>query len=275
MSYFKILLNAVEVTDELKNFDSRVIDFGLTTNDKLLVGYYKTFTSFYMYLPEPSQAKGELVLKYYNGATWEPLKYEAGYNDFTKSSFIYFTFPSDAKKYLAGDEELYYLELSTLADIDTTTKLGGLNVLFSDDEDIEKIRTNIVSDLNDGLSWIKKHEAARDLIVQEIRNRGNVKIVEEQNTTGLSGLTYADIVPQDFLDVRQVKLASAYLAISMIYLDELSDENEDKYERRGYRYANKSKNLLDTFFLKLDSNNSGDDDEAFTQASSNTVLKWQ
>jgi len=274
MSYFKILFNAIDVTDELKNFDSRKIPFGLTTTDKMLIGYYKTFTSFYMYLPTPSVQAGELVLKYYNGTEWKALDYEATYNDFTKSSFIYFVFPEDAKKYLADGEELYYLELSSNSDLDSATELGGLNVLFSCDEDIEKIRSNIVTDLNDGLPWILKHEAARDLILQTIRNKGNIKIVERENTTGLSGLTYSDIQPQDFLDVRQVKLASAYLAISMIYLDELSDENDDKYERRGYRYSRKSNELLNTFFLKLDSNDSGDDDEAVAQVSSGSVLTW-
>ena len=60
----------------------------------------------------------------------------------------------------------------------------------------------------------------------------------------------------------------------MIYLDELSDERDDKWFMQGTRYQKDFEELFNNFMLKLDVNDDGFEDDYEMDNDTTVGLKW-
>ena len=60
----------------------------------------------------------------------------------------------------------------------------------------------------------------------------------------------------------------------MIYLDELSDEQDDKWFIAGRRHEQRGDEAVNLFMLKIDANDNGDEDECESNGSTTTMLSW-
>ena len=72
----------------------------------------------------------------------------------------------------------------------------------------------------------------------------------------------------------ELREASKFFALSMIYLDELSDEQDDKWERSGKRHLKRAEEAINLFMLKIDSNDNGLEDESESNGDTGINLSW-
>lgn len=170
----------------------------------------------------------------------------------------------------------FYVRLKTDISHSAGAKMQGLAILLSNDLDLQGVRSNIVSKFNSGAAWVLKHEQARKDIIQMLRNKGNriIKNANVNNPLATEGLRFADVTEFDLLEPEQLRQASLYKVLSMIYLDELSDELDDKWSRQGERYLKEFFSMFNTFYLQIDFDDDGISSAGETTISTSTRLSW-
>lgn len=258
--FFTVLLdNTIDILDkslQLKEYDTPATSLELAIGDALYIGYSKPFDSFFLELETKSIAGAELTAEYYNGSSWEPLAIYDESQGLSKSGFIYFEKPENMASVEVDNKIKYYIRLAASVD---TGAVGGklLDILFSSDLDLEKIRENIVSKYSTNGSFISKHIAARDHIIQYVRNKGNVKIVKKNEGLITEEILYKDVTKFDFLEPMQLRVASKYLALYFIFWYELSDEEGDKWQLKAAEMYRLYEEAINTFFLALDLDDDG------------------
>lgn len=280
--YFTVISNDADLTLRVKDFSTPSVAPSLLSTSYLHVGYYKPFRQFYLEIEEPETTAKELTFEYFNGSTWVVIPDLVDETlGLTKSGFVYFNRQLAWKKTTVASKEEYFIRIKPDSDLNASFKIVGLNVLFSNDDDLIAVKSNIVSKFNNGASWVTKHEVARKDIIQTLRNAGNVKIKDKQSNTALffgrdreDVDTYSDITALDLLEPFQLREASKYLTLGMIYLNELSDEEGDKYEVAGNRYMAKGYELADLFRLSLDVDDDGEADDDENLGSARVDLSW-
>lgn len=278
MKFFTVKYQGNDYSKRLKDFGSAEVPFSLLAAEAMHVGFEKPFNSFYLEFGTKNTEAVNLTFEYYDSelASYQPLDVVDESEAFIQSGFVLFEKPANWGKSTFDGDEKFYIRITTDADLTNGTTLKGLAMLLSNDLDLERVRSNIVSKFNNGESWILKHEAAKKYIIQELRNRGNRKVINTDNTNPVlpEGMRFADITEFDLLDPFQLRQASIYLTLSMIYLDELTDEEEDKFFRQGLRYENEYNKAFDLFFLKLDTDNDGLEDDFENAEDTGINLSW-
>jgi len=109
-------------------------------------------------------------------------------------------------------------------------------------------------------SWILKHVASRDDLIQKLRNSGDRKIKTE-DINGKAITKIRDITVFDLHDIDQLRSASKYLTLSKIFRFELSDSEDDKFEKLGRKFQGQSDAAFNLFFLSLDFDDDGVEDQ--------------
>lgn len=273
-SFFNISYEGTDLSKKLKDFGTASVDLTLLTSQYIYIGFYKPFKQLFIELSTKNTNGGNITAEYYDGSSWKTLASLIDETEgFSKSGFLFFDKPEDWAK--EGDD--FKIRLLTDTDHSVGTSIQGIGILLSNDLDLEGVRSNIVSKFNNGASWVLKHEQARKDIIQMLRNKGNriIKNASKENPLITEGLRFADITEFDLLEPEQLRQASLYKVLSMIYLDELSDNEEDKWERQGLRYEAMFSKMFNLFYLQIDHDDDGITDDEETNVSTATRLVWQ
>jgi len=280
--FYTVKKELVDISLNVKEYSTVGANLDLTAGQYLYVGYYKPFLQMYLEFSTPDDSAALIVPQYYNGSAWVNLSVIDETYSFKKSGFIYFQRPKDWAKVTVGVDKQFYVRLEvTGVDLNPLTNLQGLGVLFSNDIDLEAVRSNIVSKHNSGASWVTKHEAAKKMIIQRLRNNGHrkVKVTEENQNLVFSydsadTLYYSNLTEFDLFEPFELREASKYYALSMIYLDELNDEVDDKWQAAGERHLKRAEEAVDVFMLRIDTDDDGEEDKAENEASPEIKLSW-
>lgn len=273
---FTVLKDNGSITDisiNAKDFITNYVPLSLLASDYLYVGHYKPFKQFFIELGPFNTEAGSMKFEYWNGTTWQVLPVVDETNNFNKSGFITFEKPEAWVANEVDSKENFYIRMQPSAPHSLDVELRGLGILFSNDLDLIGVKSNIVSKLNNGESWVGKHEDARKFIIQRLRNLGNRKYTEK-NSVITEGTYFSDLTEFDILEIDEVRQASKYFTLSMIYLDELSDEQDDKYERAGLRHRASAEESINLFMLKLDTNDDGLEDKVENSGNTGINLTW-
>ena len=270
----KIFSGSRDISEYLKNFIDDFADFFIGTNKSIDVGYYKPINAIYCEM-EPNLASRKVIVKYFNGTSFVNV---SGLSDNTKglarSGFI--TFDRDqanqSQTTIEGQNLYWYRitlsstqgepiqsdggeQILTEDDVILTSEPGeimlrsyGINLVFSDDRDLHSEYPSVNDHKGDLRSFIGFHQAARDEIVTDIRNRG--KTVKKDNQS------YKKIDQFDLMDFEEVRQASKFKALEKLFFW-LSDANDDRYGGRMAYYKRKYEDAKQQAFLTLDSNNDG------------------
>lgn len=243
-----------DYTSKAASFGRDSFSFTFTTSeDALYVGFYKPINVFYANLTTANTNTSELTIQYYNGTSFADVA--GSYDDtggFSRSGFIRWDRnQTDEAKTTVNGSEKYWYKLT----IDVTTSaltFSGVNIVFSDDEDLKRELYEISdSGFYPGseATHILSHVAARDEIIQELRADGRYK--EDFNTGRLK-----DITSFDLLDISQVKLASTYLALSKILMA-ASDAVDDIHMTKSSMYRSLYNKAMQTMYLSIDEDDDG------------------
>lgn len=240
-----------DYSNESLDFDRDT--FTITLNQStsyLYVGFYKPINTFYVEVGTANINAGDLSGEFYNGTTWVNLVgLHDDTNSFTRSGFVQFdrNQTSEAATTINSTEKFWYRFRPTVTH--SATVINGLNIIFSDDQDLKREFFEISDFLPSGeSSFILTHMATRDHIIQVIRNSGEKKV----NSAGTS----KDISPWDLLEIPQIKLASTYLSLSKIFSN-IQDDSDDIWRQKSKDYHTLYSQAQKTFYLNLDSDDDG------------------
>ena len=277
--FFTIFKGAEDVSLRLKSFTTPSVPMALEAGDYLYVGFEKYFRTFFVGFDVLNTVAATISYEYFDGSTWAPLVVTDETFNFTKSGFVNFVPPTNWKATEVNGKSLIWVRISPSVDLTPTTKVSAVAILLSCDEDLEGVRKDIVSKYNKGKAWHEKHEEARKQIIQRIRNAGHRSVKQELNNSSLyfgyaQTLYFDEITEYDLLVPSELRQAAKYLALSLIYLNELSDSNDDKFERAGKHYYALYTEAVNLFMLKLDKNDNGLEDPEESDGYTQTSLVW-
>lgn len=250
-----------DYSTEALDFDRDTFTIDLNqSEDYLYIGFYKPINIFYVELGTANTNAGTFTGEFYNGTTWAGL---SGFYDesasFTRSGFIQWDRnQTNEAKTTVNSTELYWYRFRPSV-THSSTVVNGLNIVFADDNDMKREYFEIDRFRPSGeSSHILTHVAARDHIIQYLRNSGHFK---ESVGTGKA----KDITAFDLLDIGQIKLAATYLAISKIF-SAIQDSEDDIYNQKSSHYMSLYNSAIKTFYLDLDMDDDGIQDEEETLA---------
>lgn len=249
--YFDGVSTYTDYTSKLYDYGRDSQSITLASSETIYIGFDKPINTFYVHLDQASTTDTTMTLQYYNGSSFTDV---ANFNDesnaFQRSGFVQWSRNQDAEaKTTINSVEQYWYALTVASDTSATI-FRAINILFSDDNDLKKefYEASRFIPSNES-SHVLSHEAARDHIVQILRNDGRYKL-------DLSTGYLKDITAFDLLDVSQVRIASTYLVLSKIFSN-ASDEAEDFYSQKAEMYMSMFRNSMQNFFLFIDSDDDG------------------
>ena len=243
------------------NYTREAVDFTrdpfsaalVSAEDYLYVGYTKPFGSTFTELTTPNTNSNEFTAEYWDGTAWASLDLHDETNGFTRSGFMTWD-KSDMNSTTVNSLDRYWIRLRPDADHSATT-FRGLNLVFSDDSTMknEFFEIDNSSLLPSGeSSHITTHVAARNTIIQQLRNQGYIK---DNATTGEANMNQWDLH-----DVYEVRQAAMYLALSKIFFN-LSDSVDDNWWQKYREYNDKYEESMRLARLSFDLDDDGTEDD--------------
>lgn len=222
------------------------------TQDYLYLGLYKKFHSVYVEMSTPNDAAKTFTVQYYNGSTWASVtNLTDDTKGFSRSGFLRFDpNPTDWAATTINSTEKYWVRLRPDGNFDADCAAQGINIVYSDDNELTAEVPGLLNQLASGEnSFILRHQASRDDIVQHIRNKGKFK---ERYS---DGNTY-QIDAWDFLDIEEIKNWSKYLTLSKIF-ENLSTREDDVYWIKSKRFLDKANEASNLYYATLDLDDDG------------------
>jgi hypothetical protein len=216
----------------------------IALEDEFYVGLHKPFNSFYVEL-QTVASTADLVFEI--NAT--SLSMDDDTRNLTRSGFMTFDKPTTWVKETINGIEAYWLKITSTADF--TANIQGLNIVFADDNDLRQEVREIDKQLAAGdTSFIAYHLAARNEIIQTLRNGGMTK-----DSSGV----VKHIEKWDILERGEIRQAAKYLALSKIFFD-VSRNNDDKSYKRFRDYEAMFGKAFNLYIMHLDKDDDGIND---------------
>lgn len=241
-----------DYSNNLASYDRGTASFTyIAAEDKIYVGFEKPISTFYVEFSTANTNDLDLSVSYYNGTSFTAVSgYHDDTNGFQRSGFIRWDRNQTTEaKTTINSTETYWYQLALSGD-STAMIIKGINIVFSDDQDLKREIFEIDKYLPSGESThILSHAAARDEIIQQLRADGRHK---EDIATG----RLKDITSFDLLDISQVKMASTYLTLAKIFMA-ASDEVDDIYMTKSSMFRSLYNKAMMTMYLNVDEDNDG------------------
>ena len=247
----KVFKNATDIS---LNVESYVDDYSFGTlldSDFIYVGFDKPINALYVHMTTANTNTSVLSLEYYNGAFIAAVGLVDRTVGLSGSNFIEWdrNQTEEVVTTINGLEKFWYR-----ISVDVTTSaltFRGINLLFSSDEQLREEANYLLSTdyyVGSETSFVNYHQAARNQIIQRLRNEGYRVI---NNSTG-----HKDLDIFDLLDYKQLQEASKYLVLAKIFFF-LSDATDDKYNQKHIEFTKMYSDAFRTFFLAVDLNDDG------------------
>ena len=239
-----------DISLPMRNYkrDDETLDLN-SAEDYLYIGLYKPFNSVYAEFTTANTNSNSFAAEYYDGTSFTSL---SNFTDqslgFTRSGFLKWDRPSDWTANTINSQEAFWIRLRPSAD-HSSTVMRGCNIVYSDDNDLAGEIRSISSFLKSSdTSFIVNHEAARDDIIQQLRNKGKIKRDADNNLS--------KITKWDLLDSEEMRQASKYLTLHKIFF-ESSDSIDGKWQQRADFYRDKYGESVNVLYLTLDTDDDG------------------
>lgn len=241
--------NYTDISQDMNDFlrDTQVFNWTGAT-DEIYIGLYKPFDTVFLELKNAAAMGGSLSFEYFDGTSFVALTVSDDTKDLYRSGFINWSKPSKWSETAIAGASAFWIRVSY--SVDDTFELSGINTVYADDNDLTATSRNIDRFLAKGdTSFIAYHQAARNEIVQSIRNSGNAKMRKSENF-------FRDFGKWDFLDQSQIREAAKFLCLSLIFSD-ASDNIDDKSYQKSMDFRARFGESFKLFFRSLDQNDDG------------------
>ena len=265
--------NSFDYSDYFFRFDTDARSITVKSNDQILIGFARPLNALYVDMEDFTGTSDTAQFQYNDGtgdSGWHDMpNIDDGTNGMVRAGMIQWnrnpgtaSINSDASEFFrpegTDDPEVKvkYFERTgfwyRIVIEDTTTaerKINAINLLFSDDSDLERFYAGITSTLRVNQTYVLQHVAARDSILRDIEKRGLRKI------------DYGDGTPKrynqfDLFEIPEVRDASAAHALSNIFFQKSNGQN-DHFWSLAELYRQKYIEYLNQGYLSLDEDNDG------------------
>lgn len=237
----------------------------VAAEDYLYVGFFKPFGTLFAALTTPNTNANEFSAEIWDGSSWASVALTDESKGFTRSGYMFWERASMAST-TVDSKTAYWLRLKPDAD-HTATTLRGINLIFADDaalkEEFFEIDNSSLYPTGES-SHIAHHVAARNMIMQRLRNLQYIKTDADGN--------YVNMTQWDLFDLFEIKQAATMLALSKIFFL-LSDNVDDQWWTKYREYQDKFEEAFGLARLSLDRDNDGikDDNEVLRKTK---VSRW-
>lgn len=254
----------------------------VAADDKIFFGRVKPFSAIYVEMGVVNTNASIMSVKYYDSDAADFIDVTNLVDEtkgFTRSGFVQFKNPASDISGTIWDTTTvnavvqYWIEITFSANLSATTSIKGINIVYSDDKDMNRVYDGVTNYLRTGTtSGILYHEQARKEIVQALRKDGHFKMrLGALNNDGMP----AQIDEWDFHAIEEINLWSTYLAMSYLFENQ-SNQVDDNWARLSGKYYLKAQEMKAVYYLTLDTNDDGviDSNERLgTQNYSGTVIR--
>lgn len=238
-----------EAADYLRDSFSTTL---VAAEDYIYIGYRKPINAVYVELETANTNSNTMSVEIYDGTSWVSTDLHDETNGLTRSGFLTWD-KTDMSNTTINSEDKYWVRLKPDAD-HTATTFRGINLVFADDQ---MMKSEFFEIDNSSLlptgesSHVTTHVAARNMIVQSLRNLGYIK---ENATTGEQNIDQWDL--HDIYEIRQ---GAMYLALSKIFFN-LSDSVDDNWWQKYREYNDKYEEAMRLARLSMDLDDDGVED---------------
>lgn len=233
--------------------DSAVVPL-LASAGALYFGLYKPFVALFVEMKVPNSVAVALSVEYWNGSAWAPVSslVDDSYG-LKRSGFIQFDKPEDWEETSVNSLSAFFLRVKPDSDLTGTTEIQGMNIVFSDDQDLRGVYPSVLNYLDTTeTSFILRHENSRDRIIEEIR--------KTMRKSQVGSGKWEQIDAWDFLHVDEVRLWATYLTLQNIFSGLQANDN-DMFIAKAKEYGDKAQESKAQAYLSLDLNDDGKDDK--------------
>ena len=254
--------NFVDLSDSLWTYQRDTEMVTLTTTDKLWIGFEKPINSIYPYFNTLSSVANALSIKYFDGTNY--VDTTGLYDDtkgFTRNGFIRwdtnqnqatpnsFSIDSDQVVSTVNGLEQYWYELTVSMDTSQMV-IQGLNLIFSDTEDLKLEEPNIESIIGTVLP------TNGDIMVYEAVMLDIVKALRAQPITRFVFDTERDVRREpinqwDVLNIEALNAAARNLTLSKIYFLSSTQPNDVWAQKADY-YRTRYEGFFSSALLSID-----------------------
>lgn len=234
----------------------------VAAEDRLLFGRVKPFRSFYIETGTANTNSTAMTLKFFDNDT-SAFKAVTDLLDetqgLTRSGFVNWDHVNTQEeepwvKTTINGSDLYWVELTFSADFSAGTTIKGWNIVFSDDQDLNRIYDGATQFLRSGTdSGILYHETARRMIMNTLAREGKFK--RELGTINNTSLP-AQLDAWDLHDIEEVNLWSTFLALSLLF-ENVSTDPDDKFAGLADKYMREAAKAKKVFYLTIDTDDDG------------------
>jgi len=256
----KILKNGKDYSLLLENFINGEFTEDLNPDEFFYIGYYKPINSIYIELV-PNDEENSVNVEYFDGSSFTKVDKESLIDKtfgLSRSGFISWARNIDNQvKNEVNGIELYWYRINIDAQSIKNFTVKGINLVFSDDNDLKECYPGIMEYLPEGSNtFISFHVAARNQILTYLRNKGK-KIYGKDTTKMLDQF--------DLHNYEEVKQASKYKTLANIFFNE-SDNVDDKWYQKAKDFEKLYSDSINLNFLSIDENDDGKEEVRETQA---------
>lgn len=243
----EIYHNASRHSFELEDYttDSVSVDFSLS--GEIHIGYYKPINALFVEITALTHV-ASLDVEYFNGSSFVSVSnLHNSTKNLQRSGFIHWDRnQDDEQETTLNSKELFWYKIK-LTGATPTIVFKGINLNFSNDNDLKEEYPNIMDHLPDGeTSFVGFHQAARKDIITYFRNQGKL----------VRGLNPKKLDQFDLLDFTEVREASKFLTLSKIF-SWLSDGVDDKWYQKSRDFVGKYGDKINLFYLSFDQDDDG------------------
>jgi hypothetical protein len=263
----------IDYSKESKDYlrDTFDIDYVQSDSPAIWIGLYKPFNAVYVELDTPSIIDQLFSFEIADDTGLKSLLVDDDTLAFKRSGFIEWNRQDEDAwvETTINGQSAYWLKITGSQDF--TATIQGINLVFADDNDLTSEQPNVSRFTPVGKSsFINYHVAARNEIVQTIRNGGEVKEKTDSNKTN----DVSNITQWDILDFGEIRQAAKYLALAKINFD-ISENTDDKAYQRYKDYMGQYGSAFKLFWKSIDNDDDGvvDDGERL-RARSAELVRW-
>jgi hypothetical protein len=243
-------------------------------DDYLYIGHTKPINSVYIEMSTANTNANTFTFQYYKGNADTPAwaavpKFADESKGMTRNGFLSWERNlTDEGVVTINSQEAYWYRLRPSATHASGTEIQGINSVFSDDNDLKTLVPSIAGSdyyATGASSHILAHVAARDFIIQNLRNDGKLKV--DVSTGRISDINIFDV-----LKIEQLNQASKLKALEIIF-DDLSDREDDKWHQKARQFGSMYNFAYGKLqFLNLDTDNDGVSDRHEEMRSASMIL---
>lgn len=252
----KVFKNSNDISIDAATYTRDFLAAQFLATDKFYVVHRKPLNALFLGFLTPNSNTSVVSVKYWNGTAYVAV---SGLVDTSKgmSRSGFLTWNREQENQAAtsvNSVDGFVYEITVDADTSADLEIKGINLLFSDDAMILEAEPQLLNGdfyLENLTDHIPFHQSARNQIIQRLRNEGKTVWGEKRY----------DLDIFDLNDFSQLAEASKNLAISKAFFN-ISDQTDGKYYQKYMDYKDLYEEAYKTFFLSLDSNDDGEEQEA-------------